>query len=78
MNLIEVLKENDKLSLTRVLSFLSFIFFIVVSIYLLITNKPWIHYETFAYITCGGALGTQIANKVSNNKYKNGSKNTDG
>lgn len=78
MNFIEILKENDKLSLTRVLSFLSFIFFMIVSIYLLITNKAWIHYETFAAITCGGALGTQIANKVSNNKYKNGSKNTDG
>ncbi len=77
MNLIEILKENDKLSLTRVLSFLSFIFFIAVSIYLLVTNRPWMHYETFAYITCGGALSTQIANKVSNNKYKNGSKNTD-
>ena len=78
MNLFELLKENDKLSLTRVLSFLSFIFFVVVSVYLLLTNRPWMHYEVFAYITCGGALGTQIANKVSNNRYKNGSKNTNG
>ena len=75
MKFIDILKEDGNLSLTRVLSVLSFILFTVVSIYLIITGKIWSHYETFAYVTCGGALGTQIANKVSNNKYKGGSKN---
>ena len=75
MKFIDILKESGEFSLTRLLSALSFLFFVAVTIYLLAKNQQWVHYEEFAYITCGGSLGTQIANKISNNKYKNGSKN---
>ena len=66
---LEILKEGGLLSFTRVLSLVAFVFFIVVTSYLVLKGETWGHYETFAYMTCGGALGLQGFNKHVNSKF---------
>ena len=65
----DVLKESGILSYTRILSLVAFTFFIVVTCYLVLTGKTWGHYDTFAYMTCGGSLGLQGYNKHINSKF---------
>lgn len=66
---LEILKEGGYLSFTRVLSLVAFVFFIIVTAYLVLQGETWGHYETFAYMTCGGALGLQGFNKHINSKF---------
>lgn len=66
---LEILKEGGYLSFTRVLSLVAFVFFIIVTAYLVLQGETWGHYETFAYMTCGGALGLQGFNKHVNSKF---------
>lgn len=73
--LCQILKENNKYSFTRCMPFAGYILFAIVSIYLVYKNATWTHYETFAAITGGGSLATQIANKTINSKYNNTSCN---
>lgn len=61
--------ENDLPSLTRVISIVAFLAFLVASAYLIIAGKRWDHYETFATLTGGGGAATQVANKVINSVY---------
>lgn len=61
--------ENGLPSLTRVISIVAFLAFLVASAYLIIAGKRWDHYETFATLTGGGGAATQIANKVINSVY---------
>lgn len=65
----DILKESGILSYTRVLTLIAFAFFIIVTSYLVLMGETWGHYETFAYMTCGGALGLQGYNKHVNSKY---------
>lgn len=65
----QLLYENQVLSLTRTMAVLSFLLFAMVSLYLILTGKTWQHYETFAGVTAGGGLLTQLANKAVNSKY---------
>lgn len=67
----DILKEDGKFSFTRCMPFAGYILFALVSIYLVYNRITWGHYETFAVITGGGSLGTQLANKAINSKYNN-------
>lgn len=65
----EMLKEGGEYSLTRALSVIGFIVFVVGSAYLIYKGMTWGNYETFATMTGGGSAATQIANKLINSKY---------
>lgn len=67
--LVGLTYEGGLPSLTRVISIVAFIAFLVASAYLIIAGKRWDHYETFAALTGGGGAATQIANKVINSLY---------
>ena len=61
--------EDDKPSLTRTLSVIFAISFILGTGYLLLNGITWSHYDIFAISTAGSGAGTQIANKFMNSKY---------
>lgn len=65
----KLIYESGTPSLTRTIAVMGFIFFIVVSLYLVIRNMTWGNYETFATITGGGGAATQVANKLINSKF---------
>lgn len=67
--LTQILKENNQYSFTRCMPFAGYILFAIVSIYLVYKNASWVHYETFAAITGGGSLATQLTNKAIVTKY---------
>lgn len=67
--MVELTYENGMPSLTRVISIVAFIAFLLASAYLILAGKRWDHYETFATLTGGGGAATQIANKVINSVY---------
>ena len=64
-----LLYENGKLSLTRILAVAGFLVFCLGSFYLIYKGLTWGNYETFATMTGGGGLATQVANKFLNSKY---------
>ena len=71
--LIGLLYENDEPSLTRVIAVIAFLVplvaFLVVTAYLLIAEREWGSYQTFATATMGGSIAgtmTQLLNKISN------------
>lgn len=69
MKLMEMLKEHDILSLTRVMVSLGYLSFLFLSFYLAYSGKTWAHYETFASLACSGSVFGQLANKFINSKY---------
>ena len=62
-------------SLTRSLAVVFAAAFLIGSFYLLVRGQHWDHYPDFAYITGGGGIGGQVANKFLNNKYGGGGPN---
>lgn len=64
-----ILYESGQLSLTRVLTVASFVLFALGTIYLLLLSQTWQHYDTFASLTAGGGLATQLGNKLVNSRY---------
>lgn len=68
-----VLKESGEYSLTRLLSVVGFLAFLMGSFYLIIKGTSWSNYETFASLTGGGSAATQIANKLINSKFNTAS-----
>ena len=66
---MNLLKENNVYSFTRILAAAGFAAFIIVSIYLVYKGQTWGNYETFATMTGGGSAATQIANKLINSKF---------
>ena len=66
-----MINENGVPSLTRAISIIAFVAFLVASFYLMIQGQKWEHYDTFAYITGGGGTGAQVVNKFINSKYNN-------
>jgi len=64
-----LLYENGNLSLTRSLAAAGFLAFLAGSFYLMWRGTSWGNYETFANLTGGGGLATQVANKFLNSKY---------
>lgn len=70
MKLIKkLLYESGELSLTRSLAVAGFLAFLAGSFYLMWKGTSWGNYETFATMTGGGGLATQVANKFLNSKY---------
>lgn len=65
----KLLYESGELSLTRSLAVVGFLAFLVGSFYLMYRGTSWGNYETFATMTGGGGLASQIANKFINSKY---------
>lgn len=65
---MELLKEDGVLSLTRVLTTLGYVTFLILSIYLALTGKHWANYGEFALAT-GGAVIVQLGNKYINSRY---------
>ena len=65
----KLLYESGELSLTRSLAVAGFLAFLVGSFVLIVKNQTWGNYETFATMTGGGGMATQIANKFINSKY---------
>lgn len=66
---MEILKEGGIYSLTRILSLISYVFFVIITLYLVIKGQAGGNYDVFAAITAGGGLITQIGNKYCNSKY---------
>lgn len=64
-----LLYESGELSLTRSLAVAGFLAFLAGSFYLMYRGIAWGNYETFATMTGGGGLATQVANKFLNSKY---------
>lgn len=54
-------------SLTSTMALVAFLFFIVVTVYLVATGKDWSGYSYFAGVTCGGGLMAQVGGKCINN-----------
>lgn len=65
----KLLCEQGELSLTRSLAVAGFLAFLIGSFVLIVKNQTWGNYETFATMTGGGGLASQIANKFINSKY---------
>ena len=65
----DLLYEDDMMSLTRLLSFVGYLAFIVASAYLMLKNIHWPDYGTFAGYTGGGAAALQFGNKFVNSKF---------
>ena len=68
----EILHEDGEWSLTRVIAFVGLAAFLIVSFYLAYKGLRWDNYETFATMTGGGGIGTQIANKFITSKWGTG------
>lgn len=54
-------------SLTSTMALVAFMFFIVVTVYLVATGTEWNGYSYFAGVTCGGGLMAQVGGKCINN-----------
>ena len=65
----QLLYESGELSLTRSLVVAGFLAFLLGSFYLMWRGSSWGNYETFATMTGGGGLASQLANKFINSKY---------
>lgn len=66
--MLNMLKENGELSLTRVLPTVGYAAFVIVSMVLAFTGKTWGNYSEFTAAT-GGAIIIQLGNKWINSKY---------
>lgn len=64
-----LLTDNEKVSLTRLIAITAWLTFLIASIYLMIAGKEWVHYEVFATFTAGGGCITRVADKYLNKKY---------
>lgn len=67
-----LLTNNDKISLTRLIAITAWLAFLTASAYLIITGKEWAHYEVFTTFTAGGACLTRLSDKYLNKKFDRG------
>ena len=67
--MFDFLKEYDQQSLTRIMSIVLLLFFMVVTIYLIYARFDWSSYEIFCVVTVGSGAGSQLFNKYINSKY---------
>lgn len=65
--MLELLKKDGKLSLTKILCVVGYSTFILVSLGLAITGKTWGNYGEFALAT-GGAIVVRFGDKWLNTK----------
>lgn len=64
-----ILTEDGIYSLPRVTGFLMLIAFLSVTFYLVLNDKTWVHYDTFAVVCGGGGIGGASINKLTNSVY---------
>ena len=64
-----LLIENNRVSLTRLIAVTAWLTFLGVSFYLVISGKEWSQYETFATFTAGGGAIVRITDKFIGKKY---------
>lgn len=63
-------KGNDgKISSTKILSFISFLCFLIVSIVIVFTQPDKFDYQVFALMAGGMGGGMKIADKILNTNY---------
>lgn len=67
--MFDFLKEYDQQSLTRLITVVLLIFFMIVTVYLIYARFNWMNYDIFCLVTVGGGAGTQLVNKWVNSKY---------
>ena len=67
-SLLEMLKESNTFSLTRFISVVSWIVWLIVTVYLVLTNHSWANYGEFTAAAGTAAFG-QLVNKFINSKY---------
>lgn len=67
--MLDFLKEYDQQSLTRLVTVVLLIFFMIVTVYLIYARFNWYNYDIFCLVTVGGGAGTQLVNKFINSKY---------
>lgn len=72
-SLIEMLKEGNTLSLTRFISVISWVVWIIVTIYLVLTNHSWGNYGEFTAAAGTAALGCAPAYTYSTTDLTAGS-----
>lgn len=66
--IVEMLKEADVLSLTRCILVASWLFWVIVTTYLVVCGKTWGNYSDFTLVT-GTAPIAQLVNKYINSKW---------
>lgn len=64
------LGKDGYLSISKVLSFVGFIFFIVISFIVLFKTPEKFNYDLFAILTGGGAVGSRVVDKWLNTRSK--------
>ena len=64
-----LLTEKGKLSLTRLIAVTAWMAFLIVSGYLVVVGREWVHYETFATFTAGGGALVRVYDKYLTKKY---------
>ena len=64
-----LLQENGQYSLTRVISAVLLLAFLVASFYLILKGQTWGNYSDFAVFCGGGGAASQVVNKFINSKY---------
>ena len=65
--MLELLKTNGRLSLSKILSTIGYATFILLSIYLALSGKTWGNYGEFA-LAAGGSIICRFADKWLNVK----------
>lgn len=65
--MLDLLKTNDKLSLSKILATTGYVTFILLSIYLALMGKTWGNYGEFA-LAAGGGIIVRVADKWINVK----------
>lgn len=66
--MFEMLKECDKKSLTRYVCVITLLLFAFITLYLLLMNRTWAHYDTFTYSTVPTAFAAILGNKYITSK----------
>ena len=61
--MIEMLKECDKKSLTRYICVTTLLLFAFITLYLLLLNRTWPHYDTFTFSTVPTVFAAILGNK---------------
>ena len=56
-------------SLTSTMALSAYMFFVIVTLYLVLVGQDWNNYASFAQVTCGGGLVAQVGGKWINNRY---------
>lgn len=68
--MLEMFKNDGRVSLSKVLSTIGYMTFIILSVYLALAGKTWGNYGEFA-LAAGGSILVRFADKCINKRYSN-------